>query len=50
MVIGNPIEVTNFDIGKRLELIEKVRSEIIKNYNYWQEAGLNIKDVEREAT
>jgi 1-acyl-sn-glycerol-3-phosphate acyltransferase len=50
LVIGNPIEVTNFDIEKRLELIEQVRSEIIKNYNDWHEAGLNIKDVESEAT
>ena len=41
----------NFDIEKRRELIQKVRSEIIKNYNEWQEADrLDIKDLEREAT
>jgi 1-acyl-sn-glycerol-3-phosphate acyltransferase len=51
LVIGNPIDVKNFDIEKRHELIEKVRNEIIKNYNYWQEAKkLNIKDIESEAT
>jgi 1-acyl-sn-glycerol-3-phosphate acyltransferase len=51
MVIGKPIEVTNFDIEKRYELIEKVRNEIIKNYNEWQEPGrLNIKDLESETT
>jgi 1-acyl-sn-glycerol-3-phosphate acyltransferase len=51
IVIGKPIEVTNFDIEKRHELIEKVRNEIIKNYNEWQEAGrLNIKDLESETT
>lgn len=49
MVIGKPIEVTNFDIEKRHELIGIVRNEIIKNYNEWQEAGkLNIKDIESE--
>jgi len=51
MVIGNPIEVINFDIEKRHELIEMVRTEIIKNYNEWQEQGKpHIKDLEREAT
>jgi 1-acyl-sn-glycerol-3-phosphate acyltransferase len=51
MVIGKPIEVVNFDIEKRQELIEKVRNEIIKNYNEWQDPeGMNIKDLEREAS
>ena len=51
LIIGKPIEVINFDIEKRRELIQKVRSEIIKNYNEWQEADrLDIKDLEREAT
>ena len=36
LVIGEPIEVKNFDIEKRHELIEKVRNIIIKNYNDWQ--------------
>ena len=51
MVIGKPIEVENFYIEKRQELIEKVRNEIIKNYNEWQDPeGMNIKDLEREAS
>jgi len=51
LIIGKPIEVINFDIEKRRELIQKVRSEIINNYNEWQEADrLDIKDVESEAT
>ena len=51
MVIGKPIEVINFDIEKRHELIEKVRNEIIKNYNEWTDSEtLDIKDLEREAT
>jgi 1-acyl-sn-glycerol-3-phosphate acyltransferase len=51
MVIGKPIEVINFDIEKRHELIEKVRNEIIKNYNEWQDSEISdIKDLEREAT
>lgn len=51
MVIGKPVEVTNFDIEKRNELIEKIRDEIIKNYNEWQDSEiLDIKDLEREAT
>ncbi|MBN1364544.1 MAG: 1-acyl-sn-glycerol-3-phosphate acyltransferase [Syntrophaceae bacterium] len=51
MVIGKPIEVTNFDIEKRHKLMEKVRNEIIKNYNEWQDAGrLDIKDLESETT
>jgi 1-acyl-sn-glycerol-3-phosphate acyltransferase len=51
MVIGKPLEVTNFDIEKRHDLMEKVRNEIIKNYNEWQDAGrLDIKDLESETT
>jgi 1-acyl-sn-glycerol-3-phosphate acyltransferase len=49
MVIGNPIEVKNFNIENRQELIEKVREEIIRNYNHWQEAErLNIKEIRNE--
>ena len=33
LIIGKPVEVQNFDIEKRYELIETVRNEIIKNYN-----------------
>jgi 1-acyl-sn-glycerol-3-phosphate acyltransferase len=51
LVIGQPVEVINFDSEKRQELIQKVRNEIIKNYNEWQEADRpDIKDLEREAT
>jgi 1-acyl-sn-glycerol-3-phosphate acyltransferase len=51
LMIGKPIEVVNFDIEKRHELIEIVRNEIMKNYNEWQDADkTNIKDLQREAT
>jgi 1-acyl-sn-glycerol-3-phosphate acyltransferase len=50
LVIGKPIEVTDYDTEKRHELIEKVRNEIIKNYNEWQEPGHYIKDLKSEAT
>lgn len=51
LIIGKPVEVTNFDIEKRHELIEHVRNEIIQNYNDWQDEGrMNIKDLESEAT
>jgi 1-acyl-sn-glycerol-3-phosphate acyltransferase len=46
LIIGKPVEVQNFDIEKRYELIETVRNEIIKNYNDWREAEeTNIKDI-----
>jgi len=49
MIIGKPIEVANYDLEKRHDLIEKVRNEIIKNYNEWQDSeSLNIKDLESE--
>ena len=38
LVIGKPIEVKNFDIEKRHELIEKVRTTLITNYDSWQES------------
>lgn len=48
IVIGKPIEVINFDVEKRHELIENVRNEIIKNYNEWQDAERSdIKDMEK---
>jgi len=51
LMIGKPIEVVNFDIEKRHELIEIVRNEIMKNFNEWQDAdSTNIKDLQREAT
>ncbi|MGA9111751.1 MAG: lysophospholipid acyltransferase family protein [Smithella sp.] len=49
LIIGKPVEVQNYDIEKRYELIETVRNEIIKNYNDWQEAEeSNIKDIKSE--
>jgi 1-acyl-sn-glycerol-3-phosphate acyltransferase len=51
MVIGKPVEVKNYDIENRRELIAEVRKEIITNYNYWQEDGmLDIKDLVSEGT
>ena len=51
LVIGQPIEVENYNIENRYELVEKVRNEIMKNYNAWQgEDGANIKDLEKEAS
>ena len=48
IVIGKPIEVVHFNMERRQELIEKVRNEIIKNYNEWQDSDkLDIKDLER---
>ena len=47
IVIGKPIEVVHFNMERRQELIEKVRNEIIKNYNEWQDSDkLDIKDLE----
>jgi 1-acyl-sn-glycerol-3-phosphate acyltransferase len=49
LVIDKPIEVKNFSIENRHELIEKVRSVIIKNYDYWRETGsAEIRDLEKE--
>lgn len=49
MIIGKPIDVVNYDIEKRHELVEKVRNEIIKNYNEWQDSeSLNIRALESE--
>jgi hypothetical protein len=49
LIIGKPVEVQNFDIEKRYELIETVRNDIIKNYNDWKEAEeSNIKDIKSE--
>lgn len=50
LVIGEPIEVKDFDIEKRHELIENVRNTIIKNYNDGKEQeNLNIKNLKIEA-
>lgn len=39
IVIGESIDPSTFATENRHELIEKVRNEIIKNYNDWQEPG-----------
>jgi len=50
IVIGKPIPVQDYDIEHRQELIEKVRNEIIKNYNEWNDKDLmDIKDSAKEA-
>lgn len=49
MIIGKPVNAVNYDIEKRLDLIEKVRAEIIKNYNEWKDSeSQNIRDLESE--
>jgi 1-acyl-sn-glycerol-3-phosphate acyltransferase len=51
LVIDKEINVKDYDIEKRLELVEKVRNIIIKNYDYWREAGTaGIKDMAKEAS
>ncbi len=51
MVIGKPVDAAHGNIEKRHELIEKVRNEIIKNYNEWQDAARTpIKDSAQEAS
>lgn len=48
LVIGKPIEVQNYGLENRHELINNVRNIIIKNYDYWRESGTsNIKDLEK---
>lgn len=50
LIIGKPIEVKNFNIESRFELMENVRNKIINNYNYWRNTEkLKIKDLESEA-
>lgn len=50
MVIGKPIDVQGFTIENRNDLIEKVRNEIIRNYNAWQNLEMSpLKDLESEA-
>lgn len=50
LVFGKPIEVIDYTIERRHDLIEKVRNEIIKNYNEWQDPDHFIKDLQSEAT
>ena len=49
MIIGKPIDVKNFTIDKRHELIEIVRNEIILNYIEWKDVEMpDIKSSESE--
>jgi 1-acyl-sn-glycerol-3-phosphate acyltransferase len=46
IVIGKPIEAIHFNPEKRQDLMEKVRNEIIKNYNEWQDSEKpDVKDL-----
>ena len=50
LVIGKPIDVKNYTLENRQELIGAVRNAIIKNYDLWREEGTaSIKDMESEA-
>lgn len=49
MVIGKPVDVRNFTIERRHELIEIVRNAIIINYNEWKDIEMpDIKSSESE--
>ena len=49
MVIGKPVDVKNFTLERRHELIAMVRNEIIKNYNEWKDLEMpDIKSSESE--
>jgi len=51
LVIDKPIDVKNYTRDNCHELIDQVRKVIIKNYDYWREAGTsNIKDIEEKAS
>ena len=51
LIIDKPIDVKNYTIENRHELIDQVRKVIIKNYDYWREAGSSsIKDIEEKAS
>jgi len=50
LVIDKEINVKDYDIEKRQELVEKVRNIIIKNYVLAEAGTAGIKDMEREAT
>jgi len=46
LVIGEPIDVNNFDIENLDKLTERIRNTIIKNYDDWQEPeNIKIKDL-----
>ncbi|HPK53817.1 MAG TPA: lysophospholipid acyltransferase family protein [Smithellaceae bacterium] len=50
LVIAKPIDIRNYTLENRHELIAHVRQIIIRNYDSWKEAGsANIKDKEKDA-
>lgn len=50
MIIDKPVDVRNYNLENRQELITAVRSVIMKNYDHWQDAdSLAIKDTEIKA-
>jgi len=51
MVIDKPIDTKNYTIENRHALIEKVRNNIIKNYDDWRDVGTaGIRDIEKESS
>jgi 1-acyl-sn-glycerol-3-phosphate acyltransferase len=51
LVIDKPIDVKNYTIENRHELIDQVRKVIIKNYDNWKEDGASsIEDIEEKAS
>jgi 1-acyl-sn-glycerol-3-phosphate acyltransferase len=51
MVIGKPIDVKSYTIENRHELIDKVKKEIITNYDSWRETDTSvIKDMEEKTS
>ncbi len=51
LIIDKPIDVKKYNIENRHELIDQVRKVIIKNYDYWREAGTSsIKDMEENSS
>jgi 1-acyl-sn-glycerol-3-phosphate acyltransferase len=51
LIIGKPIDVNNYTIENRHELIDQVRKVIITNYDYWKEASTSsIRDMEEKTS
>jgi 1-acyl-sn-glycerol-3-phosphate acyltransferase len=51
LIIDKPIDVKNYAVENRHELIDQVRDVIIKNYDRWRETDTsNMKDFEEKAS
>jgi 1-acyl-sn-glycerol-3-phosphate acyltransferase len=49
LIIGTPVDVKNFTLENRQELITIVRNTIIKNYDGWRAEGAQIlRDLEKD--